>query len=230
MIYGRRFPRQIALGHPTEPGEAGRNSCSGVRPAACDRWPASSVFARQGAHLPDRRIFEDPGPEDHPADTASPNAASLCRWVTGDLSGCNSHQHGRLDQGWLLVSLASGNLRRRVIGFGDHSIACERHPRDPLAGCTTDCCRHGGNCRKHGRLSHGWLPVNLASRSLRHRIIGLADHATRPHITRGHSPMVRTTLDTGRLLLTDSLSCCEIISSYFGSVVSVVRAVTCTTL
>jgi hypothetical protein len=39
--------------------------------------------------------------------------------------------------------------------------------------------------------------------------------------------MVRTTIDTGRLLSTDGLSCRVIMSSYFGSVVTGARAVTC---
>jgi hypothetical protein len=43
-------------------------------------------------------------------------------------------------------------------------------------------------------------------------------------------PIVRTTLDTGRLLFTDSLSCCASISSYFDSVVTGERDTMCTTL
>jgi hypothetical protein len=48
--------------------------------------------------------------------------------------------------------------------------------------------------------------------------------------TMPYSPMVRTTLDTGRVLFTDSLFCCISISSYFGTVVTGARGTTCTTL
>ena len=43
-------------------------------------------------------------------------------------------------------------------------------------------------------------------------------------------PIVRTTLERGRALFADSLSCCVTISSYFGMVVTGERGTTCTTL
>jgi hypothetical protein len=43
-------------------------------------------------------------------------------------------------------------------------------------------------------------------------------------------PIVRTTLERGRPLFADSLSCCVTISSYFGMVVTGERGTTCTTL
>jgi hypothetical protein len=45
-----------------------------------------------------------------------------------------------------------------------------------------------------------------------------------------YSPMVRTTLFSGRLLLDESLSCCLTISSYFGNVSSSFFGTICTTL
>jgi DNA invertase Pin-like site-specific DNA recombinase len=46
--------------------------------------------------------------------------------------------------------------------------------------------------------------------------------------TTSYSRIVRSTLDTGRALFTDSLSCRLTISSYFGTVVTSERGTTCT--
>ena len=45
-----------------------------------------------------------------------------------------------------------------------------------------------------------------------------------------YSPMVRTTLLSGRVLLGESLSCCLTISSYFGTVATSPFGTMCTTL
>ena len=45
-----------------------------------------------------------------------------------------------------------------------------------------------------------------------------------------YSPMVRTTLLSGRVLLGESLSCCLTISSYFSTVVTSLFGTMCTTL
>ena len=50
------------------------------------------------------------------------------------------------------------------------------------------------------------------------------------YIKGSYSPMVRTTLLSGRLLLDESLSCCLTISSYFGSEPSSPFGTMCTTL
>ena len=51
-----------------------------------------------------------------------------------------------------------------------------------------------------------------------------------PKRARRYSPIVRMTLLSGRVLFEDSLSSCESISSYFGTVVSSPFGTMCTTL
>ena len=50
------------------------------------------------------------------------------------------------------------------------------------------------------------------------------------YLNETYSPMVRTTLLSGRVLLDENLSCCLTISSYFGDVVSSPFGTMCTTL
>jgi hypothetical protein len=69
--------------------------------------------------------------------------------------------------------------------------------------------------------------LHLALRSSRapNRLCGV-----QPSGRASYWPIVRTTLERGRALFADSLSCCVTISSYFGMVVTGERGTTCTTL
>jgi hypothetical protein len=86
-----------------------------------------------------------------------------------------------------------------------------------------------GHSRPRNRVANVTDIHIFGGATLKSRMAGTSPAMT-TSLGAGYSPIVRMTLLSGRVLFDDSLSSCESISSYFGTVVTSPFGTMCTTL